>query len=277
MPETIPNPRTIIGERVRALRKERHWTQTQLAKLLGISQNYLSVLERGRGSFTAEQLLTILKTFNVPVDYFQTGRARREDQLQSALARFGAAHLHEPSEALPTEAFKEVAGAIREALASAESARQITAIAPVLAQNIDRINLRKLQSQLLEIGLGQRLGWALENTLEAIRHELRQELTHEWKLKYRRAEVLLKAFLSQPWPGVTFSELRDEPPGAGDILDPDIASEKSLAQAGAERSNISKRWGIVTRIRLEDFTQALSAARERWSAKVSRPEAQRES
>lgn len=261
---TIKSPphRSRIGERVRALRKQRLWTQAQLAKLLGISQNYLSVLERGQGSFTAEHLLSILKTFNVPIDYFASQPGRRQDQIQSALARFGAAHLHESADTLPTQAFKEVADAVREALVSAESSRQVTAVAPVIALNINRINLKKLQTQFLEIGLGQRLGWAFENTLEALRHELSQSLPQDCTLKYRRAEVLLKSFLALDWPGRRLGELKDSVLDSGDVLDLDIASEKSLAQACKESSDVSKRWGVITRIQTQDFRQALRAARE---------------
>lgn len=259
--KTVPR-HSFIGERVRALRKQRHWPQAQLAKLLGLSQSYLSELERGKGSLSAEHLLTILKTFNVPIDYFSQPMARRQDQIQSALARFGAAHLHESAETPPTQAFKEVADAVRDALAGAESSRQITAAAPVIVENINRVNLKKLQAQLLEIGLGQRLGWALQNTLQALRHELSQPLPHDWKLKYRRAEVLLKSFLSLDWPGRRIGRPSDSPAELSDVLDTDIASDKSLAEARGESSAISKSWGITTRIQPEDFIQALRAARE---------------
>lgn len=251
-----------IGERIRALRTERRWTQKQLAELLGISQNYLSELERGKGFFTADHLLLILKTFNVPIDYFYSGKSERQDQIQSALARFGATHLHESAETLPTQAFKDVAGAVREALVSAESSRQITGVAPVIVENINRVNLKNLQAQFLEIGLGQRLGWALENTLKALQRELALPLPRQWSLKYGRAEVILRSFLALPWPGKGDADQRTAVLGAADVLDPDIASEKSLAEANEESSELSKRWGITTRIQEEDFVRALRAARE---------------
>ena len=251
-----------IGERIRALRIERRWTQKQLAELLGISQNYLSELERGQGFFTADHLLLILKTFNVPIDYFSPTRPDRQDQIQSALARFGATHLHESAETLPTQAFKDAANAVRESLVSAESSRQITAVAAVIVENINRVNLKKLQAQFLEIGLGQRLGWALENTLKALQQELAPPLPHEWTLKYRRAEVILKSFLSLPWPGKDHSQLKKALPGSTDVLDHDIVSDKSLAEAYEESSELSQLWGITTRIQKEDFIQALRAARE---------------
>jgi hypothetical protein len=83
-----------------------------------------------------------------------------------------------------------------------------------------------------------------------------------WKLKYQRAEVLLKSFLSLDWPGQRLGELRDSLAELSDVLDHDIASDKSLAEARKESSEISKSWGITTRIQPDDFTQALRAARE---------------
>ncbi len=253
-----------IGERVRALRKERRWTQTQLAKLLGLSQNYLSELERGQGSFSAENFLTILKTFNVPIDYFSPAHAGRVDQIQGALARFGATHLNTPSESLPSQAFKEVSDAVREALVCAESSRQITAIAPVIVENINRVNLRTLQAQFLGIGLGERLGWALQNTLQALRRELCEPLPEAWGLKYRRAEVILKSFLSLGRSGRRAASLKDSVLDLSDVLDHDIASDKSLKEARRGGSDISKAWGITTRIQPEDFSLALRAARESY-------------
>lgn len=262
MATTKHAPRLFIGDRIRALRKERRWTQAQLAELLGISQNHLSGLERGQGSFTAEHLLTILKNFNVPIDYFSPGKTERQDQLQSALARLGATHLHESPQTLPTQAFKDVADAVREALVAAESSRQITAVAPVIVENINRVSLKKIQTQLLEIGLGQRLGWALENTLHALRHELTQPLPREWRLKYRRAEVILKSFTALPWPGKDIAQAREAITGSNDVLDHDIASDKSLEETRQASSELSKHWSITTRIQKEDFIQALRAARE---------------
>lgn len=245
-----------IGERIRTLRQERRWTQKELSELLGISQNYLSELERGQGSFTAEHLLTILQTFNVPIDYFFPAKPGSQDQLQSALARHGATHLFESTETPPSALLKDAADVVREALISAQSSRLITASAPVLVDNINRINLRTLQARFHEAGLGQRLGWALENTLEALRGELARPLPHEWALKYSRAEAILKSFLSLDRP------VEGSPEDLSDVLDRDIASDKSLAEARRESSAISKRWGITTRIKTDDFAQALRAARE---------------
>ena len=87
---TIKTPKVPIGARLRELRQERRWTQQRLAALLGITQGHLSQLERGKREFTAQQLLTILKHFNVPIDYFSGEKVSAGSQIQNALARQGA-------------------------------------------------------------------------------------------------------------------------------------------------------------------------------------------
>ena len=78
-----------LGVKIRELRRERRWTQSRLSKLLGITQGHLSQLERGNRELSAKQLLTILKHFNVQLDYFSTGRASADNLIQNALARQG--------------------------------------------------------------------------------------------------------------------------------------------------------------------------------------------
>lgn len=259
MTEDAKALRAEIGARIRKLRQERRWSQTRLATLLGISQNYLSLLERGLGSFTAEQLLTVLKHFNVPIDDFSPKKtpAEIEGQIQNALARQGASHLLE-SELIPSERLRQAADAIREALVSAESPRQVTAVAPILVNHAGQLNLTKLHIEFTELGLENRLGWAIDNTLAAIKLEYAaQALPREWRLKYRRAVIIIDTF-SHDWR--TFPGKPGQPP-AYDVLDPDITSEQTLKQVRDELPGISKRWRIVTRIKVDDFAHALRSAR----------------
>jgi transcriptional regulator with XRE-family HTH domain len=256
--KTLDQDRSQISKKIRQLRQERHWTQAQLAKLLGLSQNRLSELETGQGSFTAEQLIAILTYFNVPIDYFSSERKSKDsngDQLQNALARFGASHLAE-LETLPSDAIKDALAAIRETLVGTDSSRQITGIAPVIAKNIRNLNLYKLRAQLAEAGLERRLGWVLDNTLEAIRHEQRKELPREWTLAYRQAEILLAPVLNT-WK-LNLRKYAKEPE---DLLDGGITSQKTLDEVRKDGSAISKRWRIITGFQVDDFVRALEAAR----------------
>ena len=252
--------RAAIGQKVRQLRQDRRWTQARLAELLGLSQNRLSEVEYGKGSLTAEQLLTVLKTFNVPLDYFVPQKAEIISELQNALARLGAAHLVESRDVLPTQRLKDTLDVIRETLASYESPRQIAALAPVLVNHAEELNFAKLKFDLEQVGLGHRLGWLLENILEAIRAELAAEPKAKWAAQYSTAGFLLFDFLSGAWPKGRASE-----PGGGrgdKIIDRGIASEKTLAEVSAESSKISRKWGIVSQFQVSDFVAALRAARD---------------
>ena len=244
-----------ISGNVRLLRRERRWTQTELAKKLGLSQNRLSEIEHGQGYFSAEQFLLILKTFNVPVDYFTSGKTSSSAYLRNALVHLGAKHLQE-QESLPSDKVKQVNDLIREVLVSAQSPRDITAIAQVAVTQIQAINLHRLRAQLAEAGYDLRLGWVLEHTLEAIKLELREKLPKAYEVQYRKAEMVLNLFVRQ-W----IQALAKTKPQHSDILDADIVSEKSAAEVRAASSSISKRWHIITRIQQRDFVGALRAAR----------------
>ena len=80
----VDNIRLRAVAKVRELRTERRWTQAVLAEKLGLSPARLSEIERGGGSFTAEQFLEVLRLFNVNVDAF-AGPQRVEDELRTRL------------------------------------------------------------------------------------------------------------------------------------------------------------------------------------------------
>lgn len=142
---------------------------------------------------------------------------------------------------------------VREALVSGDS-RFITALAPVLVQNIDAVNLPRLRSRLAEAGLDRRLGWLIENVAIAIRSELDKPLDRTWSQKYRRAYTVLELELHA-------SESRADP-AALDLLDQQVRSAKTREQLRSEASEPSRRWGVITRIRPADFRHALEMARD---------------
>lgn len=251
------NIRQTIASRVRALRTGRRLSQVQLAAQLGLSQGRLSELERGDGSFTAEQLLLMLKLFNVTVSYFSPPPRDHEAKIQNALARLGAGHLHESDDVLPSEDLDDVGDVVREALLTGSS-RHITALAPVLVRNVDRVNLRKLLLELAQAGRERRLAWLVDNTLEAVRREIRRSPPRSTALRYRRAEAVLDVFMD-------FASAQAQERGpAGvaeqDLLDTTIRSPKTRRDVTSASSAISKRWGIITSLQPEDFVEALRAA-----------------
>lgn len=113
---TLSKARERIASEVRSLRNTRGWTLEELAKHLAISKSRLSDIERGEGSFTAEQFLEILALFNVTATHFAPPSRDAADQLQNALARFGAASLYESGDTTPSEHLRSVQQVIREAL-----------------------------------------------------------------------------------------------------------------------------------------------------------------
>jgi hypothetical protein len=154
-----------------------------------------------------------------------------------------------------SDRLNEVAEVVREVLFTADSPRQIAALAPVLVRNVDRVSLSKLRAQFIEAGLLRRLDWFIENTLEAVKQELTQPLPRNWTQLYRRAEVVLSAL-----PTLELVS-RGGVAGVPDVLDPNILSKKTLEEVNSKRSAISKRWGIATDLQPEDFVEALRASR----------------
>jgi transcriptional regulator with XRE-family HTH domain len=252
-PKELDSLRKTVTGRVRALRQGSHMTQKELAVRIGLSQGRLSEIERGDGSFTAEQLLLMLRLFNVPASHFLPPARDAGAELQNALVRLGATHLHEIDDVHPDERLEDVAEVVREVLLTA-APRHLTALAPVLAQHIDRVSLRKLHVDLVEAGLDRRLGWLADNLREAVHQALRGPLPRSVAQRYRRAEVVLDTFLGFVVPAGA------APP---DLLDTTIASRETRREVEEASSALSKRWGIVTDLQPTDFLEALRAAHAR--------------
>src|SRR6266850_6548601 len=99
---SLTKSRHEIADKVRELRRLRGWTQAELAKRLQLSQNRLSEIEHGDGSFTAEQFLLLLRLFNVAANDFVSDNRDRDLEIQNALARLGATQLQESAQILPS-------------------------------------------------------------------------------------------------------------------------------------------------------------------------------
>jgi transcriptional regulator with XRE-family HTH domain len=62
-----------LGERIRAKRLERGWTQDELARRAGISKGFLSDLENNKRGVNADTLLDVAQALGVSIDYLMTG------------------------------------------------------------------------------------------------------------------------------------------------------------------------------------------------------------
>lgn len=257
--QTPSNPdraKADIARKIRALRVGRRMTQATLSRALGLSQGRFSEIERGRGSFTAEQFLAVLKLFNVPLSHFVSDDAPPAAAVQQALVRLGASHLTESVELSPTHAWDDPAGVIREVLLAPESPRHLAALAPVLVRHVDALPLNRLRAQFLDYGLGNRWAWLLEN-IRAAMSMARPEVTNRRALALlARADLVLSTHLNHPWTQGSAGSVSAAP----DLLDADIRSPKTLAEVGQSASPISHRWNIVTRLQPEDFLEALRAS-----------------
>lgn len=83
---------TQFGRRVREARTSRHLTQAQLAEKLGVGNNYISMLERGKKQPSFETYLNLVLALEMPSDYFimdytPFGVLERSNQLNEELER----------------------------------------------------------------------------------------------------------------------------------------------------------------------------------------------
>jgi len=83
-----------VGERIKKRRIELGWTQDQLGQKAGISKSFLSDLENGKRSVSADNLLDIARVLNLSLDYLMTGDEKEslalQVQIPSSLASFAA-------------------------------------------------------------------------------------------------------------------------------------------------------------------------------------------
>lgn len=239
------------------LRKERRLSQAEFAQILGLSQQRLSEIERTGGSITAEQLVSLLQRFNLPLSYFaNVERQDEESALQNSLARLGAKHLRESPNILAPEKWDHPDHVIFEVLYAHPSSRLIPALAPVIVANIHKINFNKLSKLFFDAGLVFRLSWVEESTLKAINNRLEEPiLPHHLKSSYRRAQAALTTVVLYQ-NHIQKNVPKEDTPD--DFLDPDIISNKSRELAKKERDRLAGKWRIVTRIKQKDFDEALT-------------------
>ena len=256
---SLTKSRQEIADKVRDLRLQRGWTQVELAKQLHLSQNRLSEIEAGKGSFTAEQFLLLLRLFNVAATDFVRDHPARDLEVQNALARLGANHLQENTHVLPSKELEDVHDVVREALLLG-APRLVTAVAPVLSAHAERLNLSRLYAELEKLGHERRLAWVVDNTLTAL-----NTLVHTadsdgaiWVRLRRRTEVPFKLFLDFVASRLAAAQSPEAPP---DVLDATIRSRRTLEDVQRNASKPSLRWRIATSLQPEDFVQALRASR----------------
>lgn len=252
------NARKEIGLKLKALREARLFSQAALAERLEISQAGLSKIERGLSSLNTEDLLQILRIFNVPVSYFYPEQETRDHEaiLQNALSRLGATELY-VNASLPSENLEQANQVIREVLVDGRNPRHIAALAPVFVAQLHQIHLPKLWAEFIQLGLSQRLGWAIENTLEALRQAPKPADLGTAR-RYRETETALQLFLGsiQATAKLTY----DTPPW--DVLGVSAPSPRTRTVLEQQSSSISTKWNILSPFQVQDFVDALKATHD---------------
>lgn len=251
--------RQAIAEAIKRLRKERHLTQSELAGVLGLSQAHFSKIERGQGTITAEQLIKLIQKFSLPLSYFTPPEKKSDHEenpsLQNALAYLGARHLR----VIEGVSFPERLGFPEDAITEtliAPSSRLITSLAPVIAKHCERINFQRIAEKLRPQNIQNRLWWVVEATYLALTERLKEPyLPKTLHRDYQKALLLLerkKLDASAVQEGLKEDE-----------FDTGLISEKTVDLVKKNRDKPAKRWGIITRIKKEDFLQALKDSEEK--------------
>lgn len=63
--EQLPDPRVLFGKKLAQLRKERGWSQEQLALESGLARSYLGGIERGQRNIALLNICRLAETLNV--------------------------------------------------------------------------------------------------------------------------------------------------------------------------------------------------------------------
>jgi transcriptional regulator with XRE-family HTH domain len=63
----VPKLRTIVGQRVRSTRLDRHLSQVELGRKAGLSGKFIGEVERGDKSVSVDSLYHVAKVLRVPL------------------------------------------------------------------------------------------------------------------------------------------------------------------------------------------------------------------
>jgi len=78
--------KSLLGERIKELRKSRGLTQEQLVEIIGSNINNLSRIENGKKFLSAEKLTKIANALNVEIkELFDFGHILSDDELKTEI------------------------------------------------------------------------------------------------------------------------------------------------------------------------------------------------
>jgi transcriptional regulator with XRE-family HTH domain len=97
MGRKLHNPSALaasVGGRLRKLRKQRHLTQAELARQIGIQQSDLSRMEQGEYRVSLDNLFKILAVFDVDIDQFFSDGSEQQTPVSRPLSQQDMQTLH---------------------------------------------------------------------------------------------------------------------------------------------------------------------------------------
>jgi transcriptional regulator with XRE-family HTH domain len=77
-PKGIQFSKEDAGQRIRALRLERGFSQVELARAMDVHQTNISAIERGQRALTIHQVLKLARALKVSTDQILTGKGSRK-------------------------------------------------------------------------------------------------------------------------------------------------------------------------------------------------------
>lgn len=90
-----------IGKRIRNIRFSMNLSKKDFAKLLGISGQYLGMIEKGQGSLSVEKLEILCNLSNLSADYILFGKDNLfSSELQNILSKYSSESIHSGFESL---------------------------------------------------------------------------------------------------------------------------------------------------------------------------------
>ena len=78
-----------VGERIGKLRKERNLSKSEFGKIIGISGQYVGMVEKGANSISAKLIVKICNATGVSADYILFGVIDSEQDVAAAVSLYG--------------------------------------------------------------------------------------------------------------------------------------------------------------------------------------------
>jgi transcriptional regulator with XRE-family HTH domain len=85
---------SLLGDKLREVRQKMNLTMDELARMTGLSKNFIYKIEKGHQDISSGNLLTIAKTLNVSTDYLLTGEEPKPPTY-SQIEEFWQVHRHQ--------------------------------------------------------------------------------------------------------------------------------------------------------------------------------------